>query len=374
MALEERVDALLIAGDLYDGDQTSMKTARFVGEAFKRLSDAAIRVFAIRGNHDNLSRITRELTLPEGVKVFGGKAGVETIMRAGGQPIAIHGLSFADHHAPESLLPRYKPPVADAINIGLMHTSLGGSPGHSVYAPASLAELDGSGFRYWALGHIHKRSVHEGRATVVMPGMPQGRDIGEAGPKGVTLVMVGDDGRITLEERVTSSAVFAAVDVDLSGEASWAKASRRIAAAAEAAVLPGHQTILRIGLRGETALAWRIRRDLDDLAAETEREIGEGRGLWIEKLATSCRPMGGAAESGPLGELERLMAEDVLPSDGFRHGAGELAEPLLKLMPRDVRDQWFGATEDAAAEALSRLAAEGAKDILARLRTEGDAA
>ena len=32
LCLEERVQALLIAGDLYDGDQTSMKTARFLSE------------------------------------------------------------------------------------------------------------------------------------------------------------------------------------------------------------------------------------------------------------------------------------------------------------------------------------------------------
>jgi len=32
LCLEERVQALLLAGDLYDGDQTSMKTARFLGE------------------------------------------------------------------------------------------------------------------------------------------------------------------------------------------------------------------------------------------------------------------------------------------------------------------------------------------------------
>ena len=31
LCLEEKVQALLLAGDLYDGDQTSMKTARFLG-------------------------------------------------------------------------------------------------------------------------------------------------------------------------------------------------------------------------------------------------------------------------------------------------------------------------------------------------------
>lgn len=368
MALEERVDALLIAGDLYDGDQTSMKTARFIGEAFKRLADAGVKVFLIRGNHDNLSRITRELTLPAGVTLFGSKPGVETIARRGGVPVAIHGLSFAAAEAPESLLPKYLPPVADALNIGLMHTSLGGSPGHDVYAPVSPADLDASGFGYWALGHIHRRSVHAGRATIVMPGMPQGRDIGEAGPKSVTLVTVGDDGAIALEERVTSGAVFAGQDVDVAGEAEWTKLTRRLARAAASAGAPGRETILRFRLSGATPLAWRMRRDMDLLKAEVELELGSGSGVWIEKLETACHPADAAADAGPLAELERLISQEVLPSDGFRHGAGELGDVLLRLLPKEVRDGRFGETEEETASTLARLAAEGAAEILARLR------
>ncbi len=59
LCLTEQVDALLLAGDLYDGDQTSMKTARFLAAQIRRLDEAGIRVFIIRGNHDALSRITK---------------------------------------------------------------------------------------------------------------------------------------------------------------------------------------------------------------------------------------------------------------------------------------------------------------------------
>ena len=65
-----------------------------------------------------------------------------------------------------------------------------------------------TGFDYWALGHVHQRSVEEGRATIVMPGNPQGRDINEAGPKSATLVTIDDGGRIAVEERPTSVAEF----------------------------------------------------------------------------------------------------------------------------------------------------------------------
>jgi exonuclease SbcD len=61
LCLEEQVNALLLAGDLYDGEQTSMKTARFLSEQLRRLDAAGIEVFIIRGNHDALSKITKEL-------------------------------------------------------------------------------------------------------------------------------------------------------------------------------------------------------------------------------------------------------------------------------------------------------------------------
>ena len=43
LCLAEQVDALLLAGDLYDGDQTSMKTARYFAEQLHRLDQAGIR-------------------------------------------------------------------------------------------------------------------------------------------------------------------------------------------------------------------------------------------------------------------------------------------------------------------------------------------
>jgi exonuclease SbcD len=59
ICLEERVDALLLSGDLYDGEQTSMKTARFLADQIDLLHQAGVQVFIIRGNHDALSKITK---------------------------------------------------------------------------------------------------------------------------------------------------------------------------------------------------------------------------------------------------------------------------------------------------------------------------
>jgi DNA repair protein SbcD/Mre11 len=371
LCLSEAVDALLIAGDLYDGDQTSMKTARFIGEAFKRLTDAGIRVFVIRGNHDHLARITRELTLPEGVHVFGGRAGLERIERVGGMPVAIHGLSFASDKAPDSLLPKYQRPAPDTVNIGLMHTSLGGAPGHDSYAPCGVADLQAAGFRYWALGHIHKRGVVEGAATIVMPGMPQGRDINEEGPKSVTLVTVADDGGLALEERVVGAAVFQRADVDLTGVDDMRDALRRAARslADRRAGSPADHLIARVRLTGRTPLAWRLRRDLDRLQEEIALELGPGRGLWIEAVETAARePESAAPSTGAAAELARLAMADVLSSEGFRQLARDVAEEFVrKQLPAELRGAMIGDDEAAAAAAVAALSESGVEDVLARL-------
>ena len=191
------MDALIIAGDLYDGDLRCMKTAVFLGSQMRRLEEASIRVFMIRGNHDSESTITKCLNLPGNVHVFTGHGGVQELRDFG---VAIHGVSYAQRHAPESLLRKYKQPVAGLVNIGIMHTSLAGAAGHDVYAPSSVSDLVAHGFDYWALGHIHRRHIYAESPFVVMPGIPQGRDIGEDGPKSVTIVEISDK-NIRLEER-----------------------------------------------------------------------------------------------------------------------------------------------------------------------------
>lgn len=379
LCLDEQVDALLLSGDLYDGEQTSMKTARFLGDQVRRLHEAGIRTFIIRGNHDALSRITKELTFPDSVLVFGGRpAVVEPPRPRGAVPVAIHGISFAQPQAPDSLLGRFRPPVADTVNIGLLHTSLGGAEGHDPYAPCDMAELQRAGFRYWALGHVHRRSATEGTATVVMPGMPQGRDIGEAGAKSVTLATVGDDGAIAIEERHTSIAQFERVPVELDGVEDW----RGLLAALEAALgaardrTVSEHLVARLQLRGTTPLAWQLRRDGDLLRAEAEQLAQGSRHTWIDRVEVAVqpppsvpRPAAGAV-ADPLEELRRLM-DEVAGDEGFRAESAAIAEELRAQLPPECRAM-LGPDAQSFAAGLDGAARDGIDAVLARLRAGQD--
>ena len=384
LCLDEQVDALLLSGDLYDGEQTSMKTARFLADQIRRLHEAAIRVFIIRGNHDALSRITKELTFPDEVTIFGGRAGAVTIERGrGATPVVIHGISFAQPHAPESLLARFRPPAPGAINIGLLHTSLGGSPAHDHYAPCELADLQAAGFRYWALGHIHKRASVEGAATIVMPGMPQGRDINEAGAKSATLATVMDDGAILIEERLTSVAQFERVTVDLSGITEWRDMVRALGRAFEQARprVASEHLVARLHLQGATPLFWRLRRDHDLLQTEAADQAQAVSRSWIDKIELQCQPPGqhapvaengqAAREADPIEELRRLMGE-ATQDDAYRAEITAIAEDLRRQLPAECR-AILGEGDTEFAANLADAAREGVEDVLARLRTAAGA-
>ena len=369
LALEEQVDALVIAGDLYDGDQTSMKTARFLAAEMQRLHQAGIAVYIIRGNHDALSRITQELTLPPSVKLFGGRAEAVEIERSG-LPVVIHGLSFARPQAPDSLLPKYRPPVAGAVNIGLMHTSLAGAPGHDLYAPCAVADLHAAGFDYWALGHIHQRTDHPGGSRVIMPGMPQGRDINEAGAKTVSLVTIGDDRSILIEERLTSIAQFERVSVDVAGIHDWRAVVETIDDAMRTArsKTRSRDLVLRIRLSGATPLAWRLRRDADVLQAEAEHRAAEIGRTWIEKIEFGALGTEQAEQTGamPILELETLMRGTILKQTGFRDEMRQMVRDFLDDLPPEIR-RFAGQDEEGFESYLDKIGAEGVDEITARM-------
>lgn len=371
LCLDENVDALIIAGDLYDGEQTSMKTARFLASQLGRLHEAGIATYVIRGNHDALSKITAELILPPSVKVFGARAEAVEVEKSG-LSVAIHGLSFARPQAPESLIGKYRPPLPHGVNIGIMHTSLGGSPGHDVYAPCAVADLQASGFDYWALGHIHQRAEHKGRTNIIMPGIPQGRDINEAGAKGVSLVTIADDRTITVEERLTSIAEFRRVQVDLTGLSEWVDVVEAVEEALRSArtQAPSPHLIARLRLTGATPLAWRIRRDADLLMAEAEQRAGQVDRAWVEKLELAVEPVRETAIGSidPVVELDRIMREDIFARSSFREEVRKLVRDLLDDLPPESR-RFAGDDEGAFEQFLDMLVSAGGEEIVARMQS-----
>jgi len=356
---------VLIAGDLFDVRERSARTGAFLVGELERLGAGGVAVFYIKGNHDVENPAAGAFELPGNVHVFDGRGGKARIE---GTDVWVHGVSFRERHAPESLLPRFGPPVPGAVNVGMLHTSLSGASGHDPYAPCTVADLVAHGFDYWALGHVHARTVHAEAPWVVMPGTPQGRDIGEAGPKSATLLTVAD-GRIEVEEVPTSIAEFRASSCDVAGveDDETLRARLRAHLAEEAAATRSDRAILRLALAGATARAWALRRDADLWRELTQGMAEETGRLWIEKLEIeAAAPEAGPAGGGAGAELEATMA-GLRGEAGFRAQALAEVEQALGQLPPERRRTL--APDPAALEALADdLAEQGAAALAARMR------
>lgn len=360
-ALAEEVAALLIAGDLFDGAERSARTAAFLTLQLERLRERGIRVFYIKGNHDAENPLTGELSFPDNVHVFDGRGG--RVQLAEG--VWIHGVSFSNRHAPESLLPRFPAPVEGAVNIALLHTSLTGAEGHDPYAPCTVGDLTAAGFDYWALGHVHRRQVHSKAPWIVMPGTPQGRDIGEPGPKSATLLTI--DKAIEIEEVPTSAVEFLHLRIDATDTDNddALRDMLRRTLRDTARNLVSESAVIRLQLTGRTRRRWQVLRDQDvwkEAAAQHARETGT---LWLEKvvfdLSDTAEP--GHSATDELAGIMKTIREEPGFSETCR---AEIEGILQELAPQ--RRAALLPDEAAMGQLARRLAEAGADRILARMK------
>ena len=369
-ALDERVDFVVIAGDLFDGDWRDMSTGLYFAGAMRRLAAAGVPAFVLAGNHDAASVLTRTLPWPETVRLFDHRKPQSFTLPELG--VALHGWSFATQHVHEDLSAAYPPPEPGVFNIGVLHTALGGAEGHAPYAPCTAAALQAKGYDYWALGHVHDFRLEAEHPPVVFCGNLQGRNIRETGPKGAVLVEVRDRAVAELRFATLDVLRWARVIVDCEGAATVEEAYaaiRSALAAAYAREAQGRPLVVRLVLEGETPLAGalldgagRLRDEARALAAAVAPD------LWLEKVSDHLRPPRGAEpdeaapddllallnEASRSPELIARLAEDLQPFVTTRPPAADGAEGLAAAA---ARGDWPALLEAAITALPARLSA-----------------
>jgi len=199
VAVREDVHALLVAGDLFDGDRLSFQTERFLLDQTRRLSDHGITVVYATGNHDPGAPGSgpRALSWPSNVRLAPDGTPRRFLVpdhagEAVGYVTAI-GHDRADVSTDLSrLLPR---PDGTLPEVALLHTQVRSSIGsgdHHAYAPSELTYLRHAGFDYWALGHVHVRQSLSEDPPIWYPGSLQGKSHSDVGERGGLLVDLSD--------------------------------------------------------------------------------------------------------------------------------------------------------------------------------------
>jgi DNA repair exonuclease SbcCD nuclease subunit len=346
LCIERDAAFLVLAGDLYDHDCPNMQIAVFLRKELRRLEEKGIRCVIIKGNHDAANRITSALALPANTRVLGEHSPETVTFDDLPVRVAIHGQSFKPGPVLENLAASYPAPLRGCYNIGLLHTSLAGGNGHDPYAPCTLEELTSRGYDYWALGHIHRRTVLSRDPFVVFPGNVQGRDANESGPKGCYVVKVDDAAR-------TESATFVALDVvrwlraevDLKGRSSEADLVEAVRDALQHAYLEsdGRAAAVRIALTGRTSLYPAIERRphrLRQTALELADEIA-GDDMWIEKIVNNTTAPGDRSDAGLSDEahdLVSIMQEIAGNAEQIGPLLVKELDPLRTRLPGDLKD------------------------------------
>ncbi len=376
LCLSERVDALLVAGDIYDAADRSLKAQlRFV-DGLKRLDAAGIRSFVCHGNHDPLNGWQANLRFPDSCHQFGPQ--VEAVELDPARPglATIHGVSYPERDVKLSLVPGFGRVSGDAFTIGLLHANVGSNPHHGSYSPCSVEDLRATGIDYWALGHVHTRQVLNQHSPVaVYPGNPQGRHPVETGERGVYLVDVGADREVRLSFRDVSvvrwAQVAVAIDQLESDQELIDAIDSGVAAAFDA---DGRDVVCRVTVTGRGPLYAATRKGdfSTTLQARINDEWSHGAPFgWCERVEVNTKPAFDREEQRQAGDFvgDLLRLVDDIQSDPVQLAA--LREQLGTLYGHPRAKKYLGSSlpedgelgallADAEARALEQLLGVGA--------------
>jgi exonuclease SbcD len=261
LAEEERVDAVLCAGDLFEQDRFSPDTVEFLRASFGATDRP---IYLAPGNHDWFSAASPYALVDwsPNVHCFTGSR-LEPVALADG--LTLWG---AAHRAPantDGFFAGFRPDRG-GIHLAVVHASerrtLGWQEqGKLPHAPFDAEEIARSGIAHAFLGHYH---VPREAAQYTYPGNPDPLEFGEAGRRGPVLITVGADGGVRREWREVAVSEVHDVTVTL---ADVTHADQVHAAVAQA--IAGLHGCVRVTLAGEVAASVRVD------TAELSR-VGEG--------------------------------------------------------------------------------------------------
>ena len=295
LCIDKRVDFILIAGDVYDGADRSLRAQLKFRDELASLAKEGIQSFVVHGNHDPLSGWSAGLEWPEEVHLFGADTIEDIPVQNNGETLChIYGISFPVADVRRNLALEFQRTDDGPFAIGLLHCNVGSDTGHEPYAPCSLDDLVKAGMDYWALGHVHNRNIlREDSPMVIYPGNPQGRNIRETGPRGCYLEEVDTEGQPQasfIECDVVRWAKETVDIMELPDEESLIKGLDECVATIREED-PHRSAILRVTLTGSGPLHHTLKQTgvVEDLLERLQEDINPPF-VWVERLTVSTKP------------------------------------------------------------------------------------
>ncbi|MFH0911919.1 MAG: metallophosphoesterase [Planctomycetota bacterium] len=285
LCIRRRADFLLVAGDVYDGADRSLRAQLQFRDGLQELAQAGIRAYVAHGNHDPLDGWISTIAWPENAHVFGPEVETVPFLKDGSPCALIQGVSFPRSDVRENLARRFRAAESGLFQIGLLHCNVGANTGHEPYAPCTMEDLARAGLDYWALGHVHaRRALSAESPAAVYPGNPQGRHRNESGPRGCCFVEVRADHTVKTEFVPLDAVRWSEAAVSVEGLSSEEELLRALMDCLEGVSqgAGGRPSLLRLTIEGRGALHAALRREGHE-ADLREHLHGKGRALapWV---------------------------------------------------------------------------------------------
>ena len=299
LCIKEQVNFLLIAGDVYDGFDRSLRAQLKFRDGLARLAGHNIYTFVDQGNHDPANSQSAAIEWPDKVHIFDSSKAESKIFNGenNDEPTAlISGISHGKSNEIQNLTKKFSRKDAGIFHIGLLHCNTGSNTGHDPYAPCELSELIELGMEYWALGHVHERKILSTDPYVVYSGNTQGRNIREQGERGCYLVSV----RNMFVEDIRFCALDAVrwlrVDVNIENMETIDELEKALYDNIIKICVDSDNVrafVLRVNINGSGSLYKELQKEntVQDLL-EHMREffISDNPYIWVQGMNVNCRP------------------------------------------------------------------------------------
>jgi len=335
-ALREKVDLVLIAGDLYEHDHVTSDTIEFLKQQFENL--ASIPVLISPGNHDPalLTSPYLQEAWPANVRIFQTEA-FQSVELAEAQ-VRVTGCAYCRPHMEEPLFEKLPVLPPFGWNLVLAHGSdLGGvPPGKAAHGPFTVGQLARKNVHYCALGHYHQQHALPnpyGGAQIWYCGIPEGRAWDEEGMCGYLLGEIGDQGELTITPRPSCQYPLVTITIDCDGFASREQIIDGILQ--RRGTVFDNRTILRVRLEGSPDPSLTL-----STAEMEERLAGEALHIaWEDHTSPAIDFEAVARERTLCGYFARSMNQQISLASAADRPALERARlyGVLALLGREVR-------------------------------------
>ncbi|MCT4535055.1 DNA repair exonuclease [Halodesulfovibrio sp.] len=298
LACSERPAFVVLAGDIYNKEDQSLKARFALLDACKRMGEAGVRVFIVHGNHDPLVETEKSFSFPDNVYVF-GTAGVEQVRvetAEGDLLTVVHGISHGKHNERRKLARQYKRTDDSVFQVAVLHCTVDSVAASEQYAPASVADFTKSGIDYWALGHIHEQQIVSREPLVAYSGNIQGLHINEQGERGCLFVSV-ENGQASTTHHTLGTVEWKIEPIDISTIEQFdvleEVVEHRFEEIAQQVSEQCKGVIVRLVLEGRSVLDGELRKN--GAVTELTERIREGQMnnspfVWLKDIELACKP------------------------------------------------------------------------------------